>query len=114
AGLLPAAPPAARPPGVVPAPVVAPTASAAVDAGGTTLPGVAVTGTGATPWYSLDPRQRTGALPVVVTVTGALRPGDVLDAEFARAGEVVASIPLTGPGLAVDGGPTDRRLLAPP
>ena len=114
AGLLPAAPPPARTPGVVPAPVVAPAAPAAVDAGGTTLPGVAVTGTGATPWYSLDPGQRTGALPVVVTVTGALRPGDVLDAEFARAGEVVASIPLTGPGLAVDGGPTDRRLLAPP
>ena len=113
AGLLPAAPPPARTPGVVPAPVVAPAAPAAVDAGGTTLPGVAVTGTGATPWYSLDPGQRTGALPVVVTVTGALRPGDVLDAEFARAGAVVASIPLTGPGVAVDGGPTDRRLLAP-
>jgi hypothetical protein len=70
----------------VPAPVVPPAAPATVDAGGTTLPGIAVTGTGATPWYALDSRQRTAALPVVVTVTGALRPGDVLDADFARAG----------------------------
>ena len=90
-----------------------------VDAGGTALPGVAVAGTGSTSWYTLDPRQRDGVLPVVVTLTGLLRPGDVLSAEFSRAefatgGAVLATVPLTGPGLAADGAPTDRRLLAPP
>ena len=54
-------------PGVVPAPAVPPARPADVDAGGTTLPGVAVAGTGATSWYTLDPRQRDGVLPVVVT-----------------------------------------------
>ena len=87
AGVLPVAPPQAAAPGVVPAPAVPPARPAVVDAGGTTLPGVAVAGTGATSWYTLDPRQRDGALPVVVTLTGLLRPGDVLDAEFARGGE---------------------------
>jgi arabinosyltransferase A/arabinosyltransferase B/arabinosyltransferase C len=92
----------------VPAPAVPVARSAEVDAGGRTLPGVAVAGTGATPWYALDPRQRDGALPVVVTVTGPLRPGDVLDAQFGRAGEVLATVGLAGPV------PADRRLLAPP
>jgi arabinosyltransferase A/arabinosyltransferase B/arabinosyltransferase C len=114
AGVLPATPPPARTPDVVPAPAVPPATPAEVDAGGSTLPGVAVAGTGRTPWYTLDPRQRAGALPVVVTVTGALRPGDVLEAEFARAGDVPVTVPLTGPGLAADGAPTDRRLIAPP
>ena len=114
AGVLPVAPPPAPVPGIVPAPAVPPARPADVDAGGTALPGVAVAGTGSTSWYTLDPRQRDGVLPVVVTLTGLLRPGDVLNAEFASGGAVLATVPLTGPGLAADGAPTDRRLLAPP
>jgi arabinosyltransferase A/arabinosyltransferase B/arabinosyltransferase C len=114
AGVLPAAPPPARTPDVVPAPAVPSAPPAEVDVGGRILPGVAVAGTAATPWYTLDPRQRTGALPVVVTVAGALRPGDVLEAEFGHAGEVLTAVALTGPGLAARGAPTDRRLIAPP
>jgi arabinosyltransferase A/arabinosyltransferase B/arabinosyltransferase C len=79
--------------------------------GGVTLPGIAVAGTGATSWSTLDARQRAGSLPVVVTVTGTLRPGDVLNAEFARGTVVLATVRLAG---AADGAPTDRRLLAPP
>ncbi len=84
AGVLAVAPQPAPVPGVVPAPALPPAVPAEVDAGGTTLPGVAVAGTGATPWFTLDARQRAGTLPVVVTVTGTPRPGDVLNAEFAR------------------------------
>ena len=79
AGVLPVAPPPAPVPGIVPAPAVPPATPADVDAGGTALPGVAVAGTGSTSWYTLDPRQRDGVLPVVVTLTGLLRPGDVLE-----------------------------------
>ena len=111
AGVLAVAPQPAPVPGVVPAPAVPPAVPAEVDAGGTTLPGIAVAGTGATSWFTLDARQRAGTLPVVVTVTGTLRPGDVLNAEFARGAVVLATVPLTG---AADGAPTDRRLLAPP
>lgn len=114
AGVLPAAPPPAPAAGTVPAPAMPAPQTTEVDAGGSTLPGIAVTGTGATPWYTLDPRQRDGALPVVVTVTGTFRAGDALDAQFTRGGQVLATVPLTGPGLAADGAPTDRRLLAPP
>jgi arabinosyltransferase A/arabinosyltransferase B/arabinosyltransferase C len=114
AGVLPVAPQPAPTRGVVPAPAAPAAQPAEVDVGGTTLPGVAVSGTGASPWFALDERQRAGGTPVVVTVTGTLRAGDVLDAEFARGTEVIATFPLTGPGLAPDGAPTDRRLLTPP
>jgi EmbC-like arabinotransferase in arabinogalactan biosynthesis len=98
-GAQPAAAPATRP--------------TTVDAGGTALPGVTVAGAGQSSWFTLDDRQRAGALPVVVTVSGVPRAGDLLDAEFARGTEVLAMLPLTGPGLAPDGAPTDRRLIAP-
>ena len=111
AGVLAVAPQPAPVPGVVPAPAVAPALPAEADAGGTTLPGIAVAGTGATSWFTLDARQRAGTLPVVVTVTGTPRPGDVLNAEFARGARVLATVPLAG---AADGAPADRRLLAPP
>jgi hypothetical protein len=54
----------------VPAPALPPARPAEVDVGGATLPGIAVAGTGATSWSTLDARQRAGSLPVVVTVTG--------------------------------------------
>jgi arabinosyltransferase A/arabinosyltransferase B/arabinosyltransferase C len=111
AGVLAVAPQPAPVPGIVPAPAVPPALPAEVDVGGATLPGIAVAGTGATPWFTLDGRQRTGTLPVVVTVTGTPRPGDVLNAAFARGAVALATVPLAG---AVDGTPTDRRLLAPP
>jgi arabinosyltransferase A/arabinosyltransferase B/arabinosyltransferase C len=108
-GVLAVAPQPAPVPGVVPAPTLPPARRAQVDAGGSTLPGVAVAGTGATSWFTLDARQRARTLPVVVTVTGAPRPGDVLNAEFARGTVVLATVRLDG----VDGVPIDRRLLAP-
>ena len=37
---------------------------ATLDVGGAAVPGVAVTDPGATPWFALDARQRTGELPV--------------------------------------------------
>jgi arabinosyltransferase A/arabinosyltransferase B/arabinosyltransferase C len=111
AGVLAVAPQPAPSPGVVPAPALPPARPAEADVGGVTLPGIAVAGTGATSWSTLDARQRAGSLPVVVTVTGTLRPGDVLNAEFARGTVVLATVPLAG---AADGAPTDRRLLAPP
>lgn len=112
AGVLPPAPAVPPTPGVVPAPAAPPARPAQVDAGGTTLPGIAVAGTGATPWYAVAPTQQAGTVPVVVTLTGTLRPGDVVDAEFAHGADVLGTVPLAGPGL--DGAPTDRRLLAPP
>ena len=63
----PGRPPPTPVPGIVPAPAVPPAIPIDVDAGGTALPGVAVAGTGATSWYTLDSRQRDGVLPVVVT-----------------------------------------------
>ena len=111
AGVLAVAPQPAPVPGVVPAPALPPAVPAEADMGGATLPGIAVAGTGATSWFTLDGRQRAGTLPVVVTVTGTPRPGDVLNAEFARGAVVLATVPLAG---TADGTPTDRRLLAPP
>ena len=111
AGALAVAPQPAPVPGVVPAPPVPPASPAESTSGGTTLPGIAVAGTGATPWFTLDARQRAGTLPVVVTVTGTPRPGDVLNAEFARGAGCSHTVPLAG---AADGAPADRRLLAPP
>jgi hypothetical protein len=56
-----------------------------VDVGGARMPGVAVAGSSTTAWFALDPAQRDGTLPVVVTTSGALRPGDVLRLEFGDA-----------------------------
>ncbi|HXV92412.1 MAG TPA: arabinosyltransferase domain-containing protein, partial [Pseudonocardia sp.] len=80
-----------------------------VDVGGTTVPGVAVSGSGSTAWAPLHPDQRGGTLPVVVTVAGAIRPGDEVAVEFGRAGTVVDRVALNHDGDA----PTDRRLIAP-
>jgi hypothetical protein len=108
AGTLPQAPrPDPRP--VVPEPALPPAASATVDLGGTSVPGIAATQPGATPWYALDPRQRDGALPVVVTVSGTTPAGVELAADFARGTQVLTHVPLAG-----STGPADRRLLAPP
>jgi arabinosyltransferase A/arabinosyltransferase B/arabinosyltransferase C len=93
----------------VPEPTRPPARPATVDLGGAIVPGVAVTEPGATAWYALDPRQRSGELPVVVTVAGETRPGDALVAEFARGTQVLARVGLVG-----GAGLTDRRLLAPP
>jgi hypothetical protein len=80
-----------------------------VDVGGRDLPGVAVAGRTSTAWFALDPEQRSGALPVVVTTSGTLLPGDRLTLEFGRGDEV-----LERRGLAVDGpDPRDVRQLAP-
>ncbi|MCE3550369.1 arabinosyltransferase domain-containing protein [Pseudonocardia sp. RS11V-5] len=98
AGLLPALP---DPSGLPAVPV---------DAGGTELPGIRAAGTGHTAWFALDPAQRSRELPVVVTVAGALRPGDTVAAEFA--GDDGA--PLARIALKPDGEtPRDIRLLAP-
>ncbi len=108
-GVLPPAVPPADPRPVVPEPAPPPARPATVDLGGTTAPGIVAVGPGATPWYALDPRQRGGELPVVVTVVGTTRPGAELAAEFARGTRVLARVPLAG---SVD--PADRRLPAPP
>ncbi|MHA6792011.1 arabinosyltransferase domain-containing protein [Pseudonocardia bannensis] len=87
------------------------------DLGGRAMPGVAVAETGSTPWFALDPEQRAGRLPVVVTVSGRMQPGQALRAEFgSNAGpglrpgyRVVADQPVD----AADGTATDRRLIAP-
>jgi arabinosyltransferase A/arabinosyltransferase B/arabinosyltransferase C len=83
AGLLPVAA------GSPPAPAVP------VDVGGRTLPGVAVAGRATTPWFALDPQQRTQALPVVVTTSGQLRPGDGLFLEFGDGDRVLERRRLT-------------------
>lgn len=85
----------------------------AADVGGRELPGIAVAGVGSSAWLQLDPAQRDGGLPVVVTTTGSLRPGDSLLAEFAAApdGPSLATLPVP---LAGGTTPTDARLMAPP
>jgi arabinosyltransferase A/arabinosyltransferase B/arabinosyltransferase C len=108
-GTLPVAPPQVDPRPVVPEPAGPPARPATVDLGGATVAGIAVTEPGATAWYTLDPRQRSGELPVVVTVTGPTRPGDELAAEFGQGTRVLVRVPLTGSAR-----PADRRLLAPP
>ncbi|GAA5127012.1 arabinosyltransferase domain-containing protein [Pseudonocardia adelaidensis] len=80
-----------------------------VDVGGRLVPGVAVAGRSATPWFTLDPRQRTQALPVVVTTSGTLQPGDGLFLEFGDAAGVRERRRIT-PRLPLD----DVRELAPP
>src|SRR5690606_35631245 len=89
AGLLPPA----TPPMADPAPQ--PPLEAAVDVGGTVVPGIAVAGSTRTDWLALEPAQRDGTLPVVVSVAGTVRPADRVALEFGRAGEVVERVPLT-------------------
>ncbi|MCX6464333.1 MAG: arabinosyltransferase domain-containing protein, partial [Pseudonocardiales bacterium] len=68
-----------------------------VDVGGVQVPGVAVAGSTTTAWFALDPARRS--LPVVVTVSGAVRPGDVLRVEFGdAAGEVLETRAVTDTG----------------
>ncbi|MCU1627552.1 MAG: cell wall arabinan synthesis protein [Pseudonocardia sp.] len=99
AGLLPEAAPSPASPPLRP-----------VDVGGTELPGIEVSGDGRTAWYRLDPAQRDGSLPVVVTVDGALRPGDGLRAEFGGPdGNVVDARAVPASGTT----PRDARLMAP-
>jgi arabinosyltransferase A/arabinosyltransferase B/arabinosyltransferase C len=80
-----------------------------VDVGGRTLPGVAVAGRMATSWFALDPEQRTGALPVVVTTSGGTRPGDALHVEFGAGERVLERRRITPAGLE----PHDVRERAP-
>ncbi|WP_308258988.1 arabinosyltransferase domain-containing protein [Pseudonocardia sp. H11422] len=87
------------------------------DLGGRAMPGVATAETGSTPWFALDPEQRAGRLPVVVTVSGRMEPGQTLRAQFGsdsdpriRSGyRVVAEQAVQAPG----GAARDRRLIAP-
>ncbi|GAY09191.1 arabinosyltransferase domain-containing protein [Pseudonocardia sp. N23] len=75
-------PAAGQLPSVGPLTTTAPTVAA--DVGGRLVPGLAVSGGGVTPWFALDPAQRSGDLPVVVTLSGT--PGAAsLVAEFAAA-----------------------------
>jgi arabinosyltransferase A/arabinosyltransferase B/arabinosyltransferase C len=107
-GTLPVAARPVAPASVVPEPARPPAREATVDLGGVDVPGIAVTEPGTTPWYALDPRQRSGELPVVVTVVGPTRPGDGLAAEFGEGTQVLSHVRLAG-----GAGPVDRRLLAP-
>jgi hypothetical protein len=81
-----------------------------VDVGGTTMPGVAVAGRMTTAWFRLDPQQRSGALPVVVTTSGETQPGDSLNLEFGAGERVLERRLVTADSV----GPTDDRQLAPP
>lgn len=81
-----------------------------VDVGGSTVPGIAVADQVTTVWFTLAAPQRTGALPVVVTTAGTLRPGDVLQMQFGDAsGSVLANRAITTP----EAGPADVRQIAP-
>lgn len=80
-----------------------------VDIGGRTLPGVAVAGISDTAWFDLDPEQRSGRLPVVITTSGATRSGDVLAVEFASGGTIIARQRVTVSAAE----PRDVRLMAP-
>jgi hypothetical protein len=77
--------------------------------GGRLVPGVAVAGRTTTPWFTLDPQQRTQALPVVVTISGTLQPGDGLFLEFGDGAGVLERRPLVPKLPALD----DIRELAP-
>ncbi len=89
-----------------------------VDIGGRALPGITVAGRQPTGWFVLDPAQRAQRLPVVVTVSGALRVADQLFLEFGdEAGQVVQRRRIDGPDpAAVAAGYPERddRQLAPP
>lgn len=90
-------------------PLTAP-AERPVDIGGNSIPGVPVAGRFTSPWFTLDPAQRTGGLPVVVTTVGVLRPGDDVQAQFADASENVVG---ARPVAATSAEPVDVRLFAP-
>ncbi|GAA4544515.1 arabinosyltransferase domain-containing protein [Pseudonocardia xishanensis] len=77
------------------------------DAGGVEVPGVRAAGVGSTEWFALD---RTSALPVVVTVSGTLRPGDTLAVEFAGPSDEVLARSGLSPS---DDTPRDQRLVPP-
>jgi arabinosyltransferase A/arabinosyltransferase B/arabinosyltransferase C len=81
-----------------------------VDVGGTRLPGIAVSGTTTTGWFTLDPAQRDDTLPVVVTTSGTTRPSDRLTVEYGSGGQVIGSRSVTSGSDT----PTDVRLMAPP
>ncbi len=82
-----------------------------VDVGGATLPAMAVAGDTTTAWRPLDPGRRD--LPVVVTVSGALRPGDTAALEWGDdRGAVLGRVRLTA-GDDEGGGVRDVRLPAP-
>lgn len=98
AGLLPTAD------GGPPAPRLLPT-----DVGGVPVPGTAVAGRLTTAWFTLDPEQTAGRLPVVVTTSGATRTGDGLYLEFGADGE-----PTERRRIGADGTESaDHRQLAP-
>jgi hypothetical protein len=80
-----------------------------VDVGGRTLPGVEVAGRVSTAWYALDPGQRNQALPVVVTTSGPLRPGDGLFLEFGDGSRLLERRPIAPRHPVQD----DIRELAP-
>jgi hypothetical protein len=80
-----------------------------VDVGGALLPGTTVAGRLMTAWFTLDPAQRSGQLPVVVTTSGQTRPGDGLFLEFGADGRSLERRRVA----AGDAGPTDHRELAP-
>ena len=96
--------------GLLPVAAPSPTASTLpVDVGGRDLPGVTVAGRKTTTWFGLDPEQRSGALPVVVTTSGTLRPGDALFLEFGRGEQVLERRPIAPDGP----DPRDVRQMAP-
>lgn len=91
------------------APPERPAPAVPVDVGGPLLPGVTVAGTATTAWFGLDPAQRDGSLPVVVTVSGSARPGDGLFVEFAAGERILDRRGITP----VSAEPRDSRQLAP-
>jgi hypothetical protein len=95
--------------GLLPVAEGAPGPTLPVDVGRRTIPGVAVAGRLTTPWFTLDPQQRTQVLPVVVTTSGVPRPGDGLFLEFGAGSRVLDRTPLV-PRLPVQ---DDIRELAP-
>jgi hypothetical protein len=95
--------------GVLPVADGSPAGTLPVDVGGHTVPGVAVAGRTTTPWFTLDPQQRTQALPVVVTTSGPLRQSDGLYLEFGDATQVLERRRITPDLPAQD----DIRELAP-
>jgi len=79
----------------------------ATDAGGVEIPGVRAAGVGDTEWFAL-PSERV--LPVVVTISGTLRPGDTMAVEFAGPTDEVLARTSLAPGGET---PRDQRLVPP-
>ncbi|MGH3660155.1 MAG: arabinosyltransferase C-terminal domain-containing protein, partial [Micromonosporaceae bacterium] len=95
--------------GVLPVAEGSPGSTLPIDVGGRLVPGVAVAGRTTTPWFALDAQQRTQTLPVVVSTSGTLQPGDGLFLEFGDGAGVLERRRIT-PRLPLD----DIRELAPP